>query len=370
MAHKTYKQLTCCLAYLIGIAITAEPVRANLIDGSNQQAQPPGQSSQAPNGQTPSQQQAQPPTPTQTATPTKPSQTQGQQPSNQDLLNAIQEAKKSNPDLALVLGIGSLIVDKDVTDYKVQSNVLQSGNIGRATPQFLTGLSFRSRLPNPYSFKQCKTSAEIEVDKSKADEKRKNAAEKARKNDAKDPQTNQRSETNDGNPIPVSAASAPQHANANSGSQLQAPNPSAATDESENGCQIWERRPWSFFVSVKFAPSASQVVNGYVFGFTYSIQRHLDVLVGLALTPINEPAPGFRVAASQFVANQQKMGQDLNFDPVAMLNNKLNAFDGFSIADSTGKLIYSGNPTTVHYHGGAVFGISIPISFKSMFSSQ
>jgi hypothetical protein len=132
-----------------------------------------------------------------------------------------------------------------------------------------------------------------------------------------------------------------------------------------NSEEIWQRHPWSGFVSLKFAPGASQVLNGYVIGGTYSIAKYLNALVGFALTPVNEPSPGFRVTAAQFVASQQKLGLDLNFDPNAMLANKRSAFDGFPITDPTGKLIYPGNPLTVHYRGGAVFGVSFPIYFRS-----
>ncbi|SRR6266851_2902048 len=219
-----------------------------------------------------------------------------------DQMKQIEDALKTeNEDFALVLGVGSLIVDSNVTDYHNQSNVLQSTNVGRATPQLLTGVSFRSRLPNPVVFEACKHPADLNAK-----------------------------------------------------------------------CDAWEQRPWSFFVSLKFSPNSTQILNGYVFGFSYSITKYLNVLIGLALTPINEPAPGFRVAASQFVTNQQKLTtpQDLNFDPIAMLNNTKNAFDGFPLTDASGKLIYQGSATTTHYSGGAVFGISIPIYFKSVFGSK
>jgi hypothetical protein len=40
---------------------------------------------------------------------------------------------------------------------------------------------------------------------------------------------------------------------------------------------------------------------------------------------------------------------------------------GFPATDPDGKFIYSGNPLTVHYHGGLVVGVSIPIYFSSVF---
>ncbi len=140
-----------------------------------------------------------------------------------------------------------------------------------------------------------------------------------------------------------------------------------ATGKACSYAEPWEKRPWNAFVSVKFAPGSSQTINGFVVGASYSLTKYLSALVGFALTPINEPAPGFRTTAAQFVIAQQKQGQYLNFDPNAMLSNQRNAFDGFPVTDPTGKLIYSGNPLTVHYHGGAVFGVSIPIYFSSAF---
>jgi hypothetical protein len=203
--------------------------------------------------------------------------------------------EKQDPDFSLVLGIGSLIVGRNVTDYTEEAHVLRATNLGRATPQFLTGVAFRSRVPSLFR----------------------------RYRDPRDPKYSKP--------------------------------------------ELWQRNPWAGFVSLKFSPSASQQINGYVIGGLFSITHYLNALVGFALTPVNEPAPGFRVTASQFVTAQQAQGQYLNFDPVAMLNNKKNAFDGFPVADPTGRLIYQGNPTTVHYHGGAVFGVSIPIYFRSLF---
>ena len=119
--------------------------------------------------------------------------------------------------------------------------------------------------------------------------------------------------------------------------------------------------------SSKFSPSSSQTINGYVFGLSYNLTKYLNALVGFSLTPINEPAPGFQRTAVQLVKTEQAQGQYLNFDPNAMARNAPNSFDGFPVTDPTGKLIYQGSPLTVHYHGGAVFGISIPIYFSSVF---
>src|SRR5262245_61004080 len=55
-----------------------------------------------------------------------------------------------DPDFALVLGLGSLIVGPNVTDYKNESNVIRAVNLGRAVPQLLTGVSFRTNVPSPF----------------------------------------------------------------------------------------------------------------------------------------------------------------------------------------------------------------------------
>src|SRR5258708_2693570 len=47
------------------------------------------------------------------------------------------------------------------------------------------------------------------------------------------------------------------------------------------------RRPWNGFVSLKFSPGASQVLNGYVIGGFYAITHYLNALIGFALTPVN-----------------------------------------------------------------------------------
>ena len=234
--------------------------------------------------------------------------------------------EKEDPDFSLVLGIGSLIVGPGVTDYKVESNVVRATNLGRATPQFLAGVAFRSRLPSLQA-------------------RFRNPGEPPREpKDQDDPKYKE-------NFLKYQRRLL----------QYQRNLPKYKNSE------LWERNPWAGFVSIKFSPDASQAINGYVIGGLYSITHYLNALIGFALTPVNEPAPGFRLTASQFVAAQQAQGQLLNFDPTAMLQNRQNAFDGFSVTDATGRLIYQGSPTTLHYRGGAVFGVSIPIYFKSIF---
>lgn len=221
-------------------------------------------------------------------------------------LDDLEKALAKQPqDFGLVLGVGSLVINPNVSDYTNDSNVLHTTNLGSATPQILAGVSFRSHVPG--------------------------LTRRWRDRPENGPRCG---------------------------------------DKAVDNCrEPWQYHPWSGFVSLKFAPGASQTLNGYVIGGTYSITKFLDVLVGFGLTPVQEASPGFRVTAAQFVANQQKLGLDLNFDPNAMLANKRNAFDGFPVTDANGKLIYQGSPTTVHYRGGAVVGVAFPLHFASAFKS-
>lgn len=278
-------------------------------------------------------------TPTGNATPKPTADTVAQQVKD---VKAIKDALSADSDLdfSLVVGIASLIVVSGSTDYSDESNVIHSNNIGKATPQFLTGVAFRSHFANVLPrYWGCTW-------------------------DQKAPVTpaNSSTPTTSGTTAETPVQRAKDMPDTNPPPKTPRKNGSAC-----GYAEPWQKRPWNAFVSVKFQPGASQTVNGFVFGVSYALTKYLNALVGFSLTPINEPAPGFRTTAAQFVTAQQKLGQDLNFNPTAMLNNSANAFDGFPVTDSTGKLIYSGNPLTVHYHGGAVFGVSIPIYFSSIF---
>lgn len=55
--------------------------------------------------------------------------------------------------------------------------------------------------------------------------------------------------------------------------------------------------PWNAFVSLTFAPNSTQTLTGLIFGLDYRVSSHLSILGGFALTPFNEPSPGFRNAA-------------------------------------------------------------------------
>lgn len=233
-----------------------------------------------------------------------------------DINKYLADQKGSESDFSLVLGIGSLILAPGVTDYINQSNVLATASLGKATPQFLTGVSFRTRLPSLFTRFGCGEHT---------DKKTKETREQQVKAAGGDPTK-----------LPLCYG------------------------------DVWQRNPWNAFLSLKFAPGASNPINGYVLGGSFSIAHYLDILVGFGLTPVSEPSPGFRAVAAQFVTAQQKLGLDLNFNPTAMLNNNQNAFDGFPTTNpATGALLYPGNPLATHYRGSVVIGASVPIAFSS-----
>lgn len=225
-----------------------------------------------------------------------------------DALTKALAAADKHPDYEVTLGIGSLVDARGATDYTNQSNTLQSTSLGRATPQYLVGVSMRTPFPNfprfmmePDKRGQCKTDKTLAAD--------------AR-------------------------------------------------------CSYWRLNPWKAFVNLKFASGSSQALSGFVIGGSYQFAHYIDGFVGFGFTPFNEASPGFRVAASNFVIAQQKLGNDLNYNPAAMLADSKNAFDGFPLTDGSGVLIYKGSPLEVHYRGGVVVGVAFPFDFKSSFSSK
>jgi hypothetical protein len=303
-------------------------------------------------------------------------------------VKAIRDALSADTDLdfSLVVGIGSLIVVSGSTDYSDQSNVIHSNNLGKATPQFLAGVSFRSPLPNIIPrYRGCHWDSQSSTTPTNSPTPTADAAAAGNAGQ----HTKETPSASANSPATLAGDTVTQDAKnvkvikdapgadtttpttgttaGNSGQQEKKGKKAAKVGSACGYAEPWQKRPWNAFVSVKFAPGASQTINGFVFGASYSLTKYLSALVGFSLTPINEPSPGFRTTAAQFVTAQQKLGQDLNFNPAAMLSNSANAFDGFPVTDPSGKLIYTGNPLTVHYHGGAVFGVSIPIYFSSVF---
>ena len=226
-----------------------------------------------------------------------------------DALNA----QDKHPEFELSLGIGSLVNGHGHTDYTNNSNTLQSTNLGRSTPQYLVGVSLRTPYPNFGKFGHSKTDCTTK----------------------------------------------PKEGVTDHGPYIGDPY-----------CAYWRVNPWKAFINLKFASGSSQTLSGFVLGGSYQFGHYVDALVGFGITPFNEPSQGLRTTASQFVTAQQALGNYLNFNPAAMLAGSQNAFDGFSLTDTTGKLIYKGTPLEVHYRGGVVLGVSIPVNLGSVFTSK
>jgi len=234
-----------------------------------------------------------------------------------DIQDYLKAQQPDETEFGLLLGIGSLLTAPGVTDYQNQSNVLNVAHLGKATPQLLTGVSFRTKVPSLFLRFGCPGKHKVT-------------------------------------------------------SQAATPSTATSNDTTQAGCsgEIWQRNPWSAFASLTFAPGASNPINGYVLGGSFALAHHLAFIAGFALTPVSEPSPGFRTVAAQFVQVEQQSGLYKNFDPSAMLKNGQNAFDGFPLTNpSTGALIYPGNALATHYRGGVVLGISMPIAFSSFLKS-
>jgi hypothetical protein len=133
--------------------------------------------------------------------------------------------------------------------------------------------------------------------------------------------------------------------------------------------------PYKAFVSLKFAPDASQTFNGFTFGLTHGLHQYLDLMIGVSYSPYSGVSPGFQQVAVNVLKVQQAAGNPYysQFSLSALeANNSQTAFDGFptqllNANGTTGSLIYNGNITTSHYRAGLFLGISLPLSFKSAF---
>jgi hypothetical protein len=134
--------------------------------------------------------------------------------------------------------------------------------------------------------------------------------------------------------------------------------------------------PYKAFVSLKFAPDASQTFNGFTFGLSHSLHQYLDIMVGVSYSPYSAVSPGFQQAAINVVKVQQAAGNPY-YSPFSLAameaNSSQTAFDGFptqllNANGTTGPLIYNGNITTSHYRPGLFLGVSLPLSLKSAFA--
>jgi len=211
-------------------------------------------------------------------------------------------------DVAIIAGAGSL-VSGHFTNYKIQNTnqIIEAQNLGRATPQLLTGLSFGLPIANF-------------------------------------------------------------HWGCNKFDRYDSEN--KETKEYKRCVSGWNelRHPWHAIVSLKLTPNTNNVLNGFVIGPAYRLSHHFALMVGLSYTPSDEPSPGFVNAAVQTVkANSEMVPIYKNFNADDMKAGKPNAFDGFPLfvqspTGPTATQVYLGDPLITRYRPGLVISVTFPIS--------
>jgi hypothetical protein len=217
------------------------------------------------------------------------------------------------------VGLGSRI-GRDVSNYQSTNGTLSLTNLGRATPQLLTGLGF--------SF--CETG---------------------------------------GSSTTISAPGSATGANTKTVTKT-----GGADDNAFCGNRF--ARHLGVFASVQFGAGSNQTISGYSIGGTIALGKYLRFLAGFTETPVNEVSPGFAVAASQYVIKNAALFPGVN--PASLSANSYGAFDGIqttstapaSGAAATSTIYYPGAVTEVHYRGGFLIGISLPINIFNLFGGN
>ena len=146
----------------------------------------------------------------------------------------------------------------------------------------------------------------------------------------------------------------------------------AKRDDCKPGGAYRDYRPWETFLSIRFAPATDQTINGFVLGGGYRITKYFGLLVGYSVTPIEEPSPGFRVAAAQTVSANPTISPYNRYNAADLLGNKPGAFDGFPLflynaSGVTTTKIFPNGPTVTHHRSGIYFGVGIPLNLTALF---
>jgi len=137
-----------------------------------------------------------------------------------------------------------------------------------------------------------------------------------------------------------------------------------------------KNHPTSAFVSLKFATNTSDTLDGFVFGLSHRIASHLSVLIGLSLTPFDEPSQGFKSAAINAVQTNPSAYPGFNVAALEANSDNPGAFDCFPLlkqplpsgtAATANANLYPGDPLERQYRAGILIGISIPLSLDSLF---
>jgi hypothetical protein len=211
----------------------------------------------------------------------------------------------------VLTGVGAVLSGAEATSYKTNNDALSSTNVGRKTPEILLGGGFI--LPWKWGGHQIE----------------------------------------------------------NSYCPPDAPN-ETPTENCKAGGAYRDYRPWEAFLSIRFAPATDQTINGFVLGGGYRITKYFSVMVGYSVTPVDEPSPGFRVAAAQTVSASPAITPYNRYNASDLLRNKPGAFDGFPLFlyNATGVTttkIFSNSPTVTHHRSGIYFGVGIPLNLTALF---
>jgi hypothetical protein len=217
------------------------------------------------------------------------------------------------------IGMGSRL-GREVSNYQSNSGTLSLTNLGRATPQLLTGLGF--------SF--CETGGS------------------------------------------TTTTTTP---GGTSGTAIRTITKTGGADVSKF-CQNALGKRLGVFVSAQFGSGSTQAITGYSIGGTIALGKYLRFLAGFSETPINEVSPGFANAAAQYVTKNPTLFPGIN--PVNLSSNVYGAFDGIQAtstspmagAPATAAIFYPGAVTETHYRGGFLIGISLPINIYNLFGGN
>jgi len=94
-----------------------------------------------------------------------------------------------------------------------------------------------------------------------------------------------------------------------------------------------------------------------VLGGGYRITKYFSLVVGYSVTPVDEPSPGFRVAAAQVVSANPTISPYNRYNANDLLLNKPGAFDGFPLfvynaSGVTTTKLFPNSPTVNHHRSG------------------
>lgn len=212
----------------------------------------------------------------------------------------------------LEIGIVSRIGGPSVSNYQLNNGILSVKNLGRATPELLTGLGF-----------SCETATSKSTITSKTDTA-----------------TTETTTTQDGDQTPF--------------------------------CNTKFVRHLGAFVAAQFGSGSNDTISGYSVGMTYAPYKHLRILMGFSMSPVSEISPGFANAAAQYVTANSKLFPGII--PANLASRDYGAFDGIQVTNSapasgaaaTSNIYYAGSPTTTHYRGGFIIGVAVPVNIFNL----